>query len=181
MFLDLIRKRRSIRKYEDRPVDKETIDRLVEAAVRAPSSRGLNPWEFVVVTDRDKLERLSRAKTHGASFARKASLAIVVCGNPDISDVWIEDVSIAAIFVHLAAASLGLGSCWIQFRKRMCDERKSAESVVAEILDLPPHLNVGAMIAIGHPAETKKPRSSDRLPWNTVHWERYGDKRPDDK
>ena len=83
MFLSLVQKRRSIRRYEDKPVEPEKIDRLIEVALRAPSSRGFNPWEFVVVTDPILLEKLSKAKPHGASFLKDASLGIVVCADPE--------------------------------------------------------------------------------------------------
>ena len=109
MFIELARKRRSIRRYLDKPVEKEKIDLLVETALRSPSSRGINPWEFVVVTDPEIIGRLSEAKPHGASFLRKAPLAVVVCADPEKSDVWVEDASIASVYLHLAAADLGLG------------------------------------------------------------------------
>jgi len=117
MFLSLAQSRRSIRKYQNKPVESEKIDRLVEALLRAPTSMGKNSWEFVVVTDRSLLKELSSAKPHGAAFLKNAALGIVVCGNPQVTDVWIEDASIASIFIHLAATSLELGSCWIQIRE----------------------------------------------------------------
>ena len=70
MFLPLIQNRRSIRKYQDKGVEAETIDLLVEALLRAPISMGKNSWEFVVVTDPSLLEKLSRAKPHGATFLK---------------------------------------------------------------------------------------------------------------
>ncbi|VAX32202.1 Nitroreductase, partial [hydrothermal vent metagenome] len=96
MFMPLIRKRRSIRKFLKKEVEAEKIDQLVEAALRAPSSRGLNPWEFIVVTKKDLLEKLSKAKKHGSSFLNNAPLGIVVCADPAKCDVWIEDASIAS-------------------------------------------------------------------------------------
>ncbi|GAG68481.1 unnamed protein product, partial [marine sediment metagenome] len=102
MFLSLVQQRRSIRRYLDKPVASEKIDRLVEAALRSPSSRGFNPWEFVVVTDNGLLKKLSKAKPHGASFLKNAPLGIVVCADPEKCDVWIEDAAIASIILHLA-------------------------------------------------------------------------------
>ncbi|WP_457576962.1 nitroreductase family protein, partial [Desulfomarina sp.] len=89
MFLELLKKRRSIRRFQEKPVEKEKIDMLMEAALRSPSSRSLNPWEFVVVTDRSLLEELATSKPHGGSFIKNAPLAIVVCGDPGKSDVWV--------------------------------------------------------------------------------------------
>jgi len=174
MFLSLVQKRRSIRRYKDKPVEPEKIDRLIESALRAPSSRGFNPWEFVVVTDRILLERLSKAKPHGASFLKDASLGIVVCANPEKCDVWIEDASIASIYVHLAAESMELGSCWIQIRKRMHDQTKTAEQYIRELLNIPENLTVESMIAIGYPAETKSPHPKEDLQYEKIHYNGYG-------
>ena len=177
MFIDLITSRRSIRKFQERPVEPEKIDSLVEAVLRSPSSRGLNPWSFVVVTDPDMISALSGAKPHGASFLTKAPLAIVVCADTDRSDVWVEDTSIAAIYLHLAATDLGLGSCWIQLRKRAHDATRSAEDYVSGLLGLPEGMAVEAIIAIGYPGEEKAPHSKSSLPFDKVSWERYGHRR----
>ncbi len=174
MFLPLIQHRRSIRKYLKKPVEAETIDVLVEALLRAPTSMGNNSWEFVVVSDPDLLEKLSRAKPHGASFLKYAPLGIVVCGDPQISDVWIENASIASIYIHLAAASLDLGSCWIQIRERQHDDSRSAGDYIADMLNLPAHLRVLSIVAIGHPAESKTPHPRDALAYDRVSVNRYG-------
>ncbi|MDX9786652.1 MAG: nitroreductase family protein [Desulfobacterales bacterium] len=177
MFIDLIRSRRSIRKFQDRPVEPEKIDSLVETVLRAPSSRDLNPWSFVVVTDPDMISALSKAKPHGASFLSGAPLAIVVCADPAKSDVWVEDASIAAIYLHLAATDLALGSCWIQLRERMHDAHQSAGDYVSGVLGLPEGMAVEAIIAIGYSAEKKTPHSKSGLPHEKVSWERYGHQR----
>jgi nitroreductase len=174
MFLSLIRKRRSIRTYEPQPVESEKLELLVEAALRSPSSMGNNPWEFVIVTDPEVLERLSKAKPHGATFLKKAPLAMVVCADPGKSSVWIEDASIAAIFIHLAAESLDLGSCWIQIRDRMHSEDTSAEEYISEILSIPRHLKVEAMVAIGYPAEKMAPHAKEALIHEKVFFGAYG-------
>jgi nitroreductase len=174
MFLSLVQKRRSIRRYLDKPVEPEKVDRLIEAALRAPSSRGFNPWNFVVVTDSVLLEKLSKAKPHGASFLKDASLGIAVCADPEKCDVWIEDASIASIYIHLAAESMELGSCWIQIRKRMHDQTKTAEQYIRELLNIPENFNVESMIAIGYPAEIKSPHSKEDLQYEKVHYNLYG-------
>jgi len=174
MFLSLVEKRRSIRRYQEKPVEAEKVDMLVETALRSPSSRGFNPWEFVIVNDRDLLERLSKAKPHGASFLKNASLGIVVCADPDKCDVWVEDASIASIFLHLMSESTGLGSCWIQIRKRMHDQTKSAQAYVRELLNIPENLEVESIIAIGYPAESKSPHRKEDLQYEKVHYNEYG-------
>ena len=174
MFLSLIQRRRSIRKYLEKPVEAEKIDALIEAALRAPSSRGFNPWEFVVVTETGLLEKLSRAKPHGASFLKNAPLGIVVCADPEKCDVWVEDASIASIFIHLAAESIGLGSCWIQIRKRMYDQTTPSEAYIRRLLDIPKNLNVESIVAIGYPAEQKSPHRKEDLQYKKVHYGLYG-------
>ena len=174
MFMSLIRKRRSIRKFLDKPVEKEKLDFLVEAGLRAPSSRGIKPWHFVVVTDREMLSRLSQAREHGSAFLKNASVGIVVCADASKSDVWVEDASIAAIMIHLAAESLALGSCWIQIRERMHDSRQTSEMHVVEMLGLPPQLKVESMLGIGYPDERKTPHPKESLAYTQVHAESYG-------
>ena len=168
MFIDLVRKRRSIRKFMDRPVEQDKVDLLIETALRAPSSRGFNPWQFVVVRDPETLGHLSRAKPHGASFLRDAPMAIVICADSRKSDVWIEDASIAAIMLHLAATDLGLGSCWIQIRLRDHNPQQQAGAYVSELLDLARGLEVLSIIAIGYPDEQKEGHAADSLQYDKV-------------
>jgi len=174
MFLSLIERRRSIRKYTGKPVEAEKVDALVEAALRSPSSRGFNPWEFVVVTDKTLLEKLSKAKPHGASFLKNAPLGIVICADPEKCDVWVEDASIASIFIHLAAESMGLGSCWIQIRKRMHDQTTTAQAYIRGLLNIPKNLTVESIVAIGYPGEKKPPHRKEELQYKKVHYGLYG-------
>lgn len=174
MFIDLLRSRRSIRAFAQRPVEQEKVSILIEAALRSPSSRGFNPWEFVVVNDPQIISRLSKAKPHGASFLAKAPLAVAVCGHPDQSDVWVEDVSIAAIILHLAATDLGLGSCWVQLRKRAYDDTTTAGDYAAGVLGLPSGVAVSAIIGIGYPASQPKPHPYGSLQQEKISINQYG-------
>lgn len=176
MLLETLRKRRSIRQFEDKPVEQEKIDYLVESMLRSPSSRSLNPWEFVVVQDKAVLEALSKAKPHGASFVKNASLAIVVCADPEKCDVWVEDCSIASIILHLAATDLGLGSCWVQIRLREHDSSMMAEEYVREQLGLPDNMVVESIVAIGYPKEEKGGHQKESLLYDRVHTEKFGGK-----
>lgn len=174
MFFSLIENRRSIRKFKSLPIEKEKIDRIIEAALRSPSSRGFNPWRFVVVDRPELLESLSRAKPHGASFLKDAPLGIVICADEKRTDVWIEDTSIATIFIQLAAQALDLGSCWIQIRKREHEHNISAESYIRDILGIPDNFKVESMIAIGYSDEDKKPHSKESLEIEKVFWNGFG-------
>lgn len=173
-MIDLVRMRRSIRRFESRPVEPEKVALLTEAALRAPSSRGRNPWEFVVVTDPAKLGLLSQAKQHGAEFLAGAPLAIVVAADPDRCDVWIEDCAIAAIILQLTAVSLGLGSCWAQIRLRLHADGRPAESHVREALGLPDNLAVDCIIGIGYPGEIKAGHPRRSLLSDKIHLGKFG-------
>lgn len=174
MFYQLIESRRSVRNFQEKPVEPEKIDMLVEAALRPPSSKGLNPWEFIIVTERELLEKLSTSKPHGASFLKHAPLGIVVCGNPQISDVWVEDCSIASTYILLAAESLGLGACWIQIRNRSYNETTSAQDYISDTLNIPAGLLVESIIAVGYPDKKKPPHTSEELQFEKVHRNSYG-------
>jgi nitroreductase len=174
MFLPLIQKRRSIRKFKPKPVERDKVALLVEAALRAPSSMGSNPWEFVVVTDQAVLQKLSKAKPHGSTFLENAPLAVVVCANPEKSSVWVEDASIAATYIQLAAESLNLGSCWIQLRERMHDNEKTSGAYVSELLQIPEVMRVECIVALGYPGETKQPHRKETLELHKVHAGLYG-------
>ncbi len=176
MFIDLLRKRRSIRAFQDRQVEQEKIDLLLEAMLRAPSSRSQYPWEFVVVQNRETINALSRAKPHGSAFMKNANLAIVVCADPEKCDVWIEDCSIASLLLHLQATDLDLGSCWVQIRLREHDEQMSAEKYVAETLGLKNGMVVEAIIAIGYPANESTGHPDATLLKDRISFERYGKK-----
>jgi len=176
MLISLLQKRRSIRKFQDKNVEAEKIDSLIEAALRSPSGNARYPWEFVVVTDKEILGKLSQAKAHGSAFLSGAPLAIVVCADPAKQDVWIEDASIASIIIHLTAASLGLGGCWIQIRERKHKGGQSSESFIAELLGLPKNLKVLSMVAVGYPAGEMPGHTKDELLYDKVHHNRYGGK-----
>ena len=172
-MIDILRKRRSIRKFQDKKVETETIEIITEAALRAPSSRGRNPWEFILVDDPEVLGKLAKSKQHGSEFLKNAPLAIVVCADSTKSDVWIEDCSIAAIIIQLTAFSLNLGSCWAQIRDRQHDYEITAEAYIQELLGLPEHIKVECVLGIGHPAEEKQPIPVENLQRDKIkcnHW-----------
>ncbi len=174
MLIDLLRSRRSIRRFTAQPVEQEKLDLLIEAALRSFSSKGNNPWEFIVVTDQKRIQALSTAKTHGATFLKNAPLAIVICADPKKSDVWVEDAAIAAGILHLEATDLGLGSCWVQIRLRDHDSGISAQAYVAKQLALPEGMEVLAIMGIGYPEEGKTPHSASSLLVNQVSYEQFG-------
>jgi nitroreductase len=172
-FIDLLRSRRSIRKYKKRPLDKEAVDLIAEALLRSPSSRGFDSWEFIFVDKPELLRNLSQAKPVGAEFLADAALAIVIAGDEKKTDVWTEDCSIAAIIAQLLAHDLGLGSCWAQIRLRPHDEMMSADEYVQGLLGLPKRLRVNMIIGIGFPDESPKPLSREELDFGKIHLNRF--------
>ena len=167
-MIEILRARRSIRKYRDKAIEAEKIEILKEALLRSPSSRNICPWEFIFIGDKELLKKLSQAKPHSASFLKNAVLGIVISADESKSDVWIEDCSIAAILVQLAAQSLGLGSCWIQIRERMYNKNKRSEEYIQEILHLPLNMKIEAVISIGYPAEEKEMIPKGSLDYNKI-------------
>ena len=167
-MLDILRKRRSIRRYRSKDIEPETIELLKEAALRAPSSRDIKPWRFVFVTDKALLEKLSRAKESGSSFLKGAALGVVVCADEDESDVWIEDCSIASIILQLAGISFGLGSCWIQIRNRMYSDNISSEEYIRGVLDLSKGTRVESVISLGYSDEDKSSVPKEQLDYHKI-------------
>ncbi len=172
-MIELLKARRSIRKYKDREIESHKVEILKEALLRSPSSRGYQPWEFVFVDDKTLLAGFSKAKAHGAGFLRDAALGIVICGDETQSDVWVEDCSIAAILVQMAAQSIGLGSCWIQIRKRKHDQDMTAEAYIQRLLGLPENLRIECIISLGYPAEKKSEVPREKLKFEKIRYNAY--------
>jgi nitroreductase len=172
-MINLLRTRRSIRKYTTTSIDYKMIDVLIEALLRSPTSRNGKSWEFIVADDRELLTKLSKAREQGSHHLQDAALGIVVCADSTKSDVWIEDCSIAAILVQMTAHDLGLGSCWVQIRNRNHTEMMSAEQYIQGLLGLPQHVKVECMVSIGYPDETKKRVADSELDYHKVKHNHY--------
>jgi nitroreductase len=168
-MIELLRARRSTRKFKSTPIEKEKIDILKEAALRSPTSRNLEPWHFVFLTREDTRRKLAQVKPHGAAFIAEAPLAVLVCADRSKSDVWIEDCSIASIVLQMTAQSMGLGSCWVQVRKRSFDEDTTSEAYIKSVFDLSEFCAVESIIAIGYPAEFHEPIPYDDLDQEKIH------------
>ncbi len=172
-MLELLRQRRSIRKYKSQPVEPEKIEQLSEALLRAPTSRNFQPCQFVLVDEPETLQQLATAKAHGTSFFTSAPLAIVIAADPQTSDVWVEDSSIAAIISQLAAEELGLKSCWAQLRLRPHEGEENASEYVRKLVGLPEGLEVPVVIAVGYPDEEKDGHPRGSLADEKIHRNRY--------
>ena len=172
-FLELLKKRRSCRRFTDEAVDKEAVANIMRAALMSPSGHRINPWEFILVEDKAMLKALSVAKAAGAQLLEGAAMAVVVVADTLKSDVWIEDCSIATILMQLAAEEQGLGSCWVQIRLRSDAEGNAADENVKALLGLPPHYAVLSILGVGHKERESKPFDEEKMQWEKVHIEKY--------
>lgn len=148
-LLDVILSRRSIRRYENKEIPKDVLDKIVEAGRQSPSAANRQPYRFVIVTDSEIKKEL-----HGmfSRFLKNAPVVIVGCANPKalLTGEWATvDTTIALESMVLAAWSLGVGSCWIGSFK---------EQKIKDSLKIPQDWKVVALVTLGYPAETPKPR-----------------------
>ncbi len=175
MLLDLMKKRRSIRKFINQKIENEKLESLKKAALLAPTSKNKQGWEFIFIENKETLEKLSKVKNKGGFMVKDASLAIVVAVKSIDNDVWIEDGSIAATHIYLMAEELGLGCCWVQLRNRYNDDEGTikASDLVSDILSVPNDMEVLCLLSIGYKAEEPKPTNLEVLKYNKIHYEKY--------
>lgn len=168
-MIETIFARRSIRRYQDKTVEKEKIELLLQAAMAAPSAMNIKPWEFVVVTDPEILGKI-RASLMFAKF--NAPAAIAVCGNtsffkqPMAAKFWVQDCSAATQNILLAAVSLGLGTVWLGVHPVHVFTKR-----ISELLALPKHVIPLNVIYVGYPGEDKPART--QYDERRVHWDIY--------
>ncbi len=164
-MLDLIKKRRSIRKYTNEPVSDADVKVLLEAAMAAPSADNIQPWEFVVV--REETLRRQLAETHPWSrMCASAPVVFVICGDERRSGHWVEDTSATTENLLLAAAGLDLGAVWVGVYPQ-----SGYEKHVRDVLGIPRQLRVLCLVPVGHPAESKPPHT--KYNERKVHHDRY--------
>jgi len=165
---EAITTRRSIRRYAQEPVPEQVIRELLTAAMSGPSAHNRQPWQFMVVTNREQLDDLASIQAYSATLSQ-APLAIVVCGDMELAqfdDVWLLDCAIAVQNLILLAHDRGLGACWLE-----CHFREERAIAVREKLRLPEHILTLAVVSIGHPAEVKAPL--ERYKGGRVHHNRW--------
>lgn len=154
-FLEVIEKRHSVRKYADRPVERELLDAIVGMAQTAPSSRNSRSTSFVIVEDRDTLDALSQMRDYGSGLLTGAQAAIVILGDTSKTDLWVDNCAISATFVQLAVTSMELVSCWVHIngrpRLKAEPEGEGAVEYVRELLGIRDELVPYCAIAIGYP------------------------------
>lgn len=172
-FYELIKQRRSTRKFANKSIEPEKIETLKRGVLMSPASKRSNPWEFVFVADKEMLQVLAECKESGAKLIDGAELAVVVCADTSKSDVWIEDCSIASIYLQLLAEDLGLGSCWVQIRNRKRADGEMATDYVKRQLNIPVEREVLSIIAIGYKESENKPFDESRLQLDKIFDEKH--------
>ena len=154
-FLEVIEKRKSVRKYADRPVEREVLEAIVMVAQTAPSSRNSKRSAFMIIEDRDTIDALSLMRDYGASPLKSAQAAIVVMGDTSKTDLWVDNCAISATFIQLAVTAMDLVSCWIHVndRPRLKDlpEGERADDYVSALLGIKDGLHPYCIVAIGYP------------------------------
>lgn len=172
-MIELLRLRRSIRKFTEQAIEDEKVELLKEAALRSPSSKNINPWEFIFVDDKDILQRLKKCKPHGITPLDTSPLAIIVCADENKNDVWVEDCSIASILLQLTAQTLGLGTCWIQIRKRYHSESVTSEQYIQQLLGIPENFRVLSIVAVGYPQIKREGKPASELQYEKIKINRF--------
>jgi nitroreductase len=162
--LEALKTRRSVRKYEKRPVPRALLEEIVDCARLAATARNVQPWAFVVVTEPERLRSLAEATgVNGPFIAEAAACVVVLCED---TKYYLEDGSAAVQNLLVAARAHGLGSCWIAG-----DKKPYAEAVRA-LVGAPARRKLIALVPVGWPAEAPQP---EKKPMAAVlHWERFG-------
>ena len=156
-FLEVIDKRHSVRRYSDRPVERELLDAIVRIAQTAPSSRNSQSTSFVIIEDKDTIEALSQMRDYGASPLKGAQSVILVVGDTTKTDLWVDNCAISATFTPPAVTSMDRVSCWMHTngRPRLKTEPEGdmADDYVSKLLGIKDGLHPYCAIAIGYPQE----------------------------
>lgn len=167
--MEAIFNRRSIRRYKNQAVEEEKIEQLLRAAMQAPSAANQQPWEFIVVQNKDNLQKLAQISAYSKMVA-DAPLAIVLLGNEDrmrLQVHWEQDMAAAAQNILLEAAHLGLGGVWLGVAPM-----EDRMELISKLYDLKDRLKPFCVIPIGYP-EGQENKFVDRYDPDRVHYEKY--------
>ena len=174
-FKQVVSRRRSTRKFLPTPVEREKLQRIVDAALVAPTSRNTRSTRFFIVEDRATLERMSQMRDYGSAFMKDATAAIVVTSDRTLTDLWVDNCAIAATTIQLAIVDEGLASCWVHVegRPRLKDNPEGEQAIdyLRTFIDIPEHWAVECAIALGYSDYQPKPLpehdDSSSVIWHT--------------
>ena len=170
---EILHKRRSTRKFLPTLPEKEKLERIVEMALSAPSSRNTRSTRLMVVTDKALLEKMSGMRDYGSAFMKDATAAIVVMGDKEASDLWLDNCVITATILQLAVVDEGMASCWVHINDHPClkdePEGRKADDYLRELLDLPERYGLLCAVALGYSDFEPKPlpayEGEERVMW----------------
>ena len=171
-FESLILARHSTRRFTDQQLSTDAVQKLFQAALLAPTSKNCKSYSFAAIEDKNILKQLSVCKNSGSSFLEGCALAVVVLGDKTITDIWVEDATIAATYMQLQAEDLGIGSCWCHIRNRQLGEM-SSEQYVRNLLGISAHFGVLCIIGFGFKNEEHPPHDLSKLPWEKIRIGRF--------
>ena len=169
-MLEIMRSRRSVRRYTDEKLSDDQLKKIVSGALLAPSGHSKYPCEFIVVTNRELLEKMSHCRKGVAKMLEGAAAAIVVIADKDKSDTFVEDSCVAMMNMELVATSLGVGNCWIQVRNRDAEDDTPSENYLRGILNFPENFACQAILSLGYPAKTPRARELDKLNFDKISY-----------
>jgi len=162
-FIKLIKERRSIRRYTDRPIEKRMLEEIVDCGRLAPSAKNIQPWHFIVVTDKEKLSKIAELVPWGY-FIKDSGACVVVCGEKGVKR-FREDCCLAAENIMLAAKALGIGSCYVAALEKDVGG-------VKDLLKIPENIEIVCFISLGYFEEN--PEARDKKDLNEIiHWESF--------
>ena len=172
-FKEIISRRRSTRKFLATTVEREKLQRILDAALVAPTSRNTRSTRFFVVQDKATLERMSQMRDYGSAFMKDAAAAIVVAGDRQTTDLWIDNCAIAATTIQLAVVDEGLASCWVHVNDRPVKREESdgekADTLLRRELGIPENYGILCAIALGYsdfqPAALPAYEGEERVKW----------------
>lgn len=171
MLKDIILDRRSIRKYEDKKIDKELIEEILMYSLMGPSYGNARPIEFIVVEDKETLNKLAGIETFGTKYIKDAPTVIIIIANTEISTTWVEEGSIAASYLQLLAQENGLSTSWINLKDGTTSDDEDIQEFTHKLFKLPEKFKTLCMIPVGYGKE--KVRKRDEFDISTkVHYEK---------
>lgn len=172
-LFEYMKQRRSIRKYTQDPIEDIKIEKVIQAGLLSASGRSIRPWEFIVVRNKETLQKLSECRVGAAKILAEADCAIVVIADEKKSDVWVEDCSVAMANMHLMADGLGIGSCWVQGRLREAPDGRTTEEYVRNILVFPEKYKLEAILSMGVSEKHPSPYNVEDLRYEKIHREKF--------
>ncbi len=169
---EILKKRRSVRRFDPRPVPHDLLEGLLKLTLTAPSSKNTRSTRFMVVEEPEMLERISRMRDFGSAFLAQAPCAVLVMGDGSATDLWLDNAAISATILQLAAEEAGLGSCWVHVngrpQRREEPDGATAEEWLRGFMPIQADWKPLCFIALGYSADTPKPHAERDEPEKIV-------------